>query len=116
MAARLQYAASDTSRSANALIISEGTFPGAGSRGIAHVFPKQDLTAQALKYAVAQLFNFHMFGIPYASPNICGYTRGSTFTTDQEELCIRSFQLAVVSPFAVYNTNGADIYALSAPG
>lgn len=45
MAARLQYAASDTSRSANALIISESTFPGAGSRGIAHVFPKQDLTA-----------------------------------------------------------------------
>lgn len=54
-----------------------------------------------------------MFGIPYASPNVCGYYRDATFTPEQQNLCVRSFQLALVSPFAVYNTNGPDISSLS---
>ena len=58
-----------------------------------------------------------MFGIPFASPNICGYNRAAdAFDAPTENLCIRSFQLAVVSPFAVYNTNGAELSALSPSG
>lgn len=57
-----------------------------------------------------------MFGIPYASPNVCGYFRNATFTPEQENLCIRSFQLAFVTPFAVYNTNGSDITSMSPKG
>ena len=54
-----------------------------------------------------------MYGVPFASPNLCGFYRGSDFTQDEEYLCVRSFQLAVVSPFAVYNTNGTDMNRLS---
>ena len=54
-----------------------------------------------------------MFGVPYASPNICGFYRGTSFTADEENLCVRSFQMAFVTPFAVYNTNGTDINKLS---
>lgn len=57
-----------------------------------------------------------MFGMPYTSHNVCGYTRGSAFSAEMESLCVRSFQIAVVSPFAVYNTNGADISSLSEAG
>lgn len=98
--------------------MTESTFPGAGARGITHVFPKLELNAQALKYAAAQILNFNMFGIPYASPNVCGYFRSDDFSQgDLENLCVRSFQLAFVTPWAVYNTNATnEISALSEAG
>lgn len=53
MGSKIQWAASEKANSAQALIISDGTFPGAGARGLAHVHPKQALTADSLKLAVS---------------------------------------------------------------
>ena len=90
----------------SALIISENTFPGAGAHAIGHVFPKLDLVNTTLAYAVTQILNFHMFGVPYASPNFCGYGWPLVPTVEQEKLCMRSFQISFISPLAVMNTDG----------
>ena len=50
-----------------------------------------------------------MFGMPLTSHCICGYTRDDTFPSTKE-LCIRSYQLAFVTPLAVYNSDSADLY------
>ena len=114
MAKSMQDAASaKSSVKPEALIVSENTFPGAGAHGIAHVFPKQNLTENTLKYSAAQILNFHMFGVPYASPNICGYDWEGKLSVADEELCVRSFQLAFVSPLAIFNTNGPFLQDMS---
>lgn len=53
MATTLQTVLSENSKVMQGLIVSDSTFPGAGAKAITHVFPKQDLTAAALKYAAA---------------------------------------------------------------
>lgn len=80
MAIRFQFSASEKADEKEGLIISDGTYPGAGAHAIGHIFAQDTLSVNSLKYSISQILNFHMFGIPYASPNICGYTRGSSFT------------------------------------
>lgn len=52
---------------------SDSTFPGAGRLGIGHVFAQTDNDWNNLKYSLAQILNFNMFGMPYSGHNICGY-------------------------------------------
>jgi alpha-D-xyloside xylohydrolase len=45
-----------------------------------------------------------MFGIPNVGTNLCGY-----YDTDDQELCARYFEIAIVSPLAVFNKANSTI-------
>jgi alpha-glucosidase (family GH31 glycosyl hydrolase) len=51
-----------------------------------------------LVFSITNLLNFNMFGIPNVGTNLGGY-----YVTTDEELYVRYFQLAVVSPIAYFN-------------
>jgi len=89
-------------------ILADSTFAGAGSRGIAHVYPKLPLSSQSLEYAASQILNFNMFGMPITGHNVCGYQRDDT-QAETRELCVRSYQLALVTPLAVYNSDSKNL-------
>ena len=56
----------------------------------------------ALNYSVAGILGFNMFGIPYVTPNICGFNTYNSAATPNA--CLKTFQLAFISPLAVaYN-------------
>jgi hypothetical protein len=40
-----------TSNKVKGFILADSTFPGAGSRGIAHIYPKTTLSADSLRYS-----------------------------------------------------------------
>jgi alpha-glucosidase (family GH31 glycosyl hydrolase) len=61
-----------------------------------------------MKYDAAQILNFNMFGMPITGHNICGFTRDDSFPSTKE-LCVRSYQLAFVTPLAVYNSDAIDL-------
>jgi alpha-glucosidase (family GH31 glycosyl hydrolase) len=51
-----------------------------------------------------------MFGIPTVGSNLCG----SNFAKDEknaDDLCLRSFQLSIVSPLASYSNDAKDLSA-----
>ena len=81
-----------------AYVISDATFPGAGRQGIGHLLPRDNLAYDSLRTDLANMLNFNLFGIPYVSPNLCGYE-----ISDDMELCIRSMQLSIVTPLAIIN-------------
>jgi alpha-glucosidase (family GH31 glycosyl hydrolase) len=82
----------------NALVASGSTFAGAGAHGIAHILARTKNDWTNLKYSVSNILNFNMFGIPNVGPNLCGYITGD----DKEQLCLRSFQLNIISPIALF--------------
>lgn len=52
-----------------------------------------------MKYSIAGVMNFNMFGIPMVGPDTCGYMG----LDGQDELCARWVQLATFFPFARQN-------------
>lgn len=78
-------------------IITDSTFPGAGSQSIAHLIPNKLSDWSQLKKQLNSMLNFNMFGIPYVSPDLCNMEE----VNFDAELCARSFQLSVVSPIAI---------------
>jgi len=50
-----------------------------------------------MKYSIAGVMNFNMFGIPLTGPETCGYLWETAVT---DELCGRWIQLATFYPLA----------------
>lgn len=55
-----------------------------------------------MNVSVAGVLGFNMFGIPYVSPNICGFNTFNLASTPTA--CLKSYQTAFISPIAIsYN-------------
>jgi len=56
-----------------------------------------------LRYSIAHLFNFNLFGMPFTGADVCGF-----FGAKDDDLCARWYQLAVFYPFARSNYNATE--------
>lgn len=80
-----------------------------GNYRIAHLFPKQHGSYQDLTQTVTNLINFGIFSIPFTGGSICAY---SPERADQN-LCARYFQLAIVSPLAILDSEDSQFLPTS---
>ena len=55
-----------------------------------------------MRYSIAQIMNFNMFGIPFTGADVCGNKQDEVIEDlDEEyELCARWYQLSTFYPFA----------------
>jgi alpha-glucosidase (family GH31 glycosyl hydrolase) len=54
-----------------------------------------------MKWSIAGVMNFNMFGIPIVGPDTCGFFEDKNVTeTEQKELCARWIELSTFYPFA----------------
>jgi alpha-glucosidase (family GH31 glycosyl hydrolase) len=53
-----------------------------------------------MRYSIAALMNFNMFGIPHVGADVCGTFESDLEQEEQEEICGRWMQLATFYPFA----------------
>ena len=60
-----------------------------------------------MRYSIASLMNFNMFGIPHTGAEVCGFSACNNTgghvcysEAEQQELCGRWMQLATFYPFA----------------
>ena len=53
------------------LIASSSTFAGTGQYAV-HPLAKMTRTWDHMKYSIAQIMNFNMFGIPFTGADVCG--------------------------------------------
>lgn len=87
-------------------ILSRSTFSGTG-QWASHWTGDNHRTFEDMRWSIANLFNFNMFGIPHVGADVCGFfacpndPRLECLTDDeQQELCGRWMQLATFYPFA----------------
>lgn len=86
------------------LISSSSTFAGTGQYA-AHSFGKMTRTWDHMRYSIASMMNFNMFGIPYAGADVCGQIESSSDqnVAEQQEICARWYQLSTFYPLARTN-------------
>lgn len=78
-------------------MLSRSTFAGAG-KYTQHWLGDNHRTFDDMKYSIAGVMNFNMFGIPLVGPDTCGFfDQGSP---DDDQICGRWIQLATFYPFA----------------
>lgn len=54
-----------------------------------------------MKWSIAGVMNFNMFGIPMVGPDTCGFFEDKALNeTEQKELCARWIELSTFYPFA----------------
>jgi len=54
-----------------------------------------------MRWSIAGVMNFNMFGIPMVGPDTCGFFEDKNVTEpEQKELCARWIELATFYPFA----------------
>ena len=108
-------------------ILSRSTFAGSG-KYMQHWIGGDQGSWMDLRYTIAQVMNFNMFGIPLTGSNVCGFKgygdEGKT-EDDMQELCARQMQLATFMPIArqrimdekdnTTNFHNKDIYMLKEP-
>lgn len=103
------------------LISSTSTFAGSG-RFAQHHRSGQRRIWDNLKYSVAQVMNFNMFGIPFTGSDVCGSMKGYEDQTDaeQQEICGRWYQVSSFYPLAKINRDknngGIGIEPYELPG
>lgn len=83
-----------------AFVLSRSTFPGAGAHA-SHWLGDNYATWESMRYSIAGVLDFNLFGIPLVGPDVCGFI-GET----SEELCARWTALGSFYPFS---RNHADI-------
>jgi alpha-glucosidase (family GH31 glycosyl hydrolase) len=76
-------------------MLSRSTFAGAGQYA-QHWLGDNHRTFDDMRYSIAGVMNFNMFGIPLTGPDTCGFFGES----DQDQICGRWIQLATFYPFA----------------
>jgi len=87
-------------------VLSRSTFPSSGTNG-GHFTGSIMRDWDAMKYSIASLMNFNMFGIQMTGAEVCGFQGKAT---NQDEICGRWTQLATFYPFArsFYNVTAND--------
>ena len=80
-------------------ILSRSTFAGSGQYA-SHVAGDTLRTWDDMRYSVASLMNFNMFGIPHTGTDVCGSYESDLPDEEQAEVCARWMQLATFYPFA----------------
>jgi alpha-glucosidase (family GH31 glycosyl hydrolase) len=83
-------------------ILSRSTFPSSGSFG-GTWFGDNTFAPEYFSYSISGVVSFQIFGIPFAGPNICGY---SGYLTEDE--CYRWMQLGSALPFSRMNYDDSD--------
>jgi alpha-glucosidase (family GH31 glycosyl hydrolase) len=71
-------------------ILSSSTFAGSGAYGQHYSLATKNQTWEYMRYSIASLLNFNMFGIPMSTSPLCGKTDGSNYTKF-DEVCGRWF-------------------------
>ena len=62
-----------------------------------------------MKWSIAGVMNFNMFGIPMVGPDTCGFFEDKSLnTTEQRELCARWIELSTFYPFARQHHDTTD--------
>jgi len=91
------------------LITSTSTFAGTGQYAQHHM-AEMTRTWEHMKYSIAQLMNFNMFGIPFTGADVCGNRKASDDQTEDEqyEICARWYQLSTFYPLARTNRNSGS--------
>lgn len=86
------------------LISSTSTFAGTGQYA-AHNLAKMTRSWDHMKYSIAQVMNFNMFGIPFTGADVCGNqaTSDEQDEGEQQEICARWYQLSTFYPLARTN-------------
>lgn len=78
-------------------ILSRSTFAGSGKYA-QHWLGDNHRSFEDMKYSIAGVMNFNMFGIPMVGPDTCGFFPVNG--VDGDEVCGRWIQLATFFPFA----------------
>jgi alpha-glucosidase len=91
------------------LISSTSTFAGTGQYA-QHHRAGQRRTWEHMKYSIAQVMNFNMFGIPFTGADVCGakYSNEKQTEEEQQEICARWYQLSTFYPLARTNRDKAE--------
>ena len=77
---------SSTERS---FVLSRSTFAGSGATA-AHWMGENTRNWDEMKYSIAGVMNFNMFGIPMTGPTTCGYYKDESIgAVEQRQLCAR---------------------------
>lgn len=77
-------------------VLTRSTFAGTG-RYASHWTGDNYRTWDMMRYSIASIMNFNMFGIPQVGADVCGFFGNGAL---DEDLCARWIQLATFYPFA----------------
>jgi alpha-glucosidase (family GH31 glycosyl hydrolase) len=90
-------------------ISSTSTFAGTGQYAQHHL-AKQKRTWEHMRYSIAGVMNFNMFGIPFTGADVCGAEAASEDqpVEEQQEICARWYQLSTFYPLARTNRDAAN--------
>ncbi len=81
-------------------LLSRSTFAGSGQY-VQHWLGDNHRNWDNMRYSIAGVMNFNMFGIPMVGPDTCGFFEDKTLNlTEQRELCARWIELSTFYPFA----------------
>ena len=81
-------------------LLSRSTFAGSG-KYVQHWLGDNHRNWDNMKWSIAGIMNFNMFGIPMVGPDVCGFFEDKNVTeAEQRELCARWIELSVFYPFA----------------
>jgi len=81
-------------------LLSRSTFAGSG-KYVQHWLGDNHRNWENMKWSIAGVMNFNMFGIPMVGPDTCGFFEDKNLNeTNQRELCARWIELATFYPFA----------------
>ena len=83
------------------LITSTGTYSGSGQYA-QHNLAQMTRSWEHMRYSIAQIMNFNMFGIPFTGGDVCGNKQDGVIEDFDEEyeLCARWYQLSTFYPLA----------------
>ena len=86
-------------------LLSRSTFSGSGQY-TSHWTGDNHRTWDDMKWSIAGIMNFNMFGIPHVGADVCGFFANvGTSEDENKEICGRWMQLATFYPFARQHSN-----------
>lgn len=84
-------------------VISDSSFSSMGAKGVSHIIPSTEPSYEDLKRKLISMISMNNFGVPNTGIELCNFNSSETF---DDELCLRQFQLGIVSPIVVYAAKG----------